>query len=143
MVKENFIDLLDQYGRRVGMDKLYLDESDHCCLIFDEHIYVHLHLEENGEEITIFCDLGEIQEVGRNEMYERILEGNLLWRETKGAVIGLYPGSHNAMLFQKMKLTQLSSSDFTAMLDDYVTVADRWIHYLQTVQTASEKISNL
>jgi Tir chaperone protein (CesT) family len=102
-------------GVEVGIPELTLDEA-HCCTLAFDAVVVNFELAESSGELFLYASLGPMPAAG-SKIYEQLLEGNLLWKDT---------GGNRVMLHQGLPAERLSEADFKAAVEQFVNAAEAW-----------------
>jgi hypothetical protein len=116
--------LMRALGADVGIPDLALDEA-HCCTLAFDSVVVNFELDESSEQLFLYASLGPMPAAG-SRVYEQLLEGNLLWKDTGGATLSLDREGGRVMLHQGLPAARLSEVDFKAAVEQFVNVAEAW-----------------
>jgi hypothetical protein len=116
--------LMRALGAEVGIPDLALDEA-HCCTLAFDSVAVNFELDESSEQLFLYASLGPMPAAG-SRVYEQLLEGNLLWKDTGGATLSLDREGGRVMLHQVLAAERLSEVDFKAAVEEFVNVAEAW-----------------
>lgn len=116
--------LLDELGRRIGLEGLALDDEGHASLGLDE-IFVSLDVQEEAGQLLLSTSLG--QPGGDSaQLYGRMLDANFLGVGTAGATLARSPGSGTIVLWQALPREELEISRFEQRLQSFVDIAEAW-----------------
>jgi len=116
--------LMRSLGADVGIPDLALDEA-HCCTLAFDSVVVNFELDESSGQLFFYANLGPMPAAG-SRVYEQLLEGNLLWKDTGGATLSLDREGSRVMLQQGLPAERLSELDFKAAVEQFVNVAEAW-----------------
>ena len=81
--------IVSELGGLMGIPDLALDADDQCQLAIDGKIPVALEYDEDGERFILSSPVGSLPAERREPVLERLLDANLFWKDTGGAVLGL------------------------------------------------------
>jgi hypothetical protein len=124
MLLQSCNDLMRALGADVGIPDLALDEA-HCCTLAFDSVVVNFELDESSGQLFFYANLGPMPAAG-SRVYEQLLEGNLLWKDTGGATLSLDREGSRVMLHQGLPAERLSEVDFKAAVEQFVNVAEAW-----------------
>ena len=116
--------LMRALGADVGIPDLALDEA-HCCTLAFDSVVVNFELDESSGQLFFYASLGPMPAAG-SRIFELLLEGNLLWKDTGGATLSLDRQYARVMLHQSVPAERLSEVDFKAAVEQFVNVAEAW-----------------
>jgi Tir chaperone protein (CesT) family len=124
MLLQSCNDLMRALGADVGIPDLALDEA-HCSTLAFDSVVVNFELDESSEQLFLYASLGPMPAAG-SRVYEQLLEGNLLWKDTGGATLSLDREGGRVILHQGLPAERLSEVDFKAAVEQFVNVAEAW-----------------
>lgn len=130
--------VLGQFGDKIGLPNLALDEHNNCALCFDDGMVVDLELVSSA--LVLFTELGLLTEVNRLEICETFLEANLFWNGTDGATVGLNRVSDSLLLCDKAPADTLCLEGFETFLNRFITTAEAWTNALDAFHAAPMQI---
>ena len=132
---ESFQDWLDKLAAEIKLEEeLKLDEHSQCFLLFDDAMLVQICLLEEDGMFSFAAKLGNIDEAKINLLYPRLLEANLLWRETHGATLAVQQYSEMVMLVQHMPMRNCNYTLFEKSLEIFVNTVEFWLKHLEELQ---------
>lgn len=82
--------------------------------------------DEDGESLTLFADLGVPDAARRADVHRQLLEANLLWNATGGAILGVHPATAAVGLAARLPLPALDGKMLAEAVARFVTVAEHW-----------------
>ena len=85
---------------------------------------------------AILRNLGNIPENKIKEIYPRLLESNLGWKETNSATLGLQQYSEKVLLVQNIPMEACDYTHFNKHLESFVNTFEYWIKNLQDLQVS-------
>lgn len=133
-----FQDWLNQLAQELKLgEALSLDEKDRCFLMFDETMLVEIEYKPDNEIFQFKGNLGNVSESKIKEIYPRLLESNLGWKETNGATLGLQQYSEKVLLVQNIPMGTCDYPHFNKYLESFVNTFEYWIKNLQDLQTTN------
>jgi hypothetical protein len=122
--------LLHVLGQEVGIPRLGLDKTGCCALAFDE-VVVNFELDEEAHQLFLYASLGSVPEEVPAAFYRELLDGNLFWKDTGGATLGLDREGQRVILHQTVAVGRISDTDFKALVERFVNVAEAWSRRLE------------
>ena len=117
--------LMRALGAGVGIPELALDEA-HCCTLAFDAVVVNFELEESSGQLFLYASLGAMPAAGSSALYEQLLDGNLLWKDTGGATLGLDREGKRVVLQQGLLVEHLAEVEFEAAVERFVDMAEAW-----------------
>ena len=123
--------LLDELGRRLGIEGLAFDERGQCTLLFDRQLKVTLAIDPQLRDILLFAVLGDVVSVDRPCLLQAMLRGNYLWRVTGGATLSLSPDEDKAVLLLRVTGAELTPEALEKCLGRFVDSAMAWIRRIE------------
>ena len=129
--------VLCQFGDKIGIQNLKLDEDDNCQLSIDERMLVNVQLDSERGELVLFTVLGQLTDANRLEICETLLEANLFWNGTDGATVGLDRADGLLFLCNKTPLDRLILEHFETLLERFINTTEDWSGALGELQEAS------
>ena len=118
-------DILQAFGRAVGLDDLAFDGGGHCALAIDDKTVINIEHDAPRERLLLYSLIGT--PVGDlSAAYGAILQANYLGIETRGPTFGLRPDDDALVLSQYLPLATLDLPTFEAALQNFVGVTEDW-----------------
>jgi hypothetical protein len=133
--------ILARLAKSLHLSELSLDNNQHCMLMFDDKIVLNLELDEKFEHLIAYAYLGEVPVVGRENIFEKLLEPNFFWNGTNGMTIGIDKQSQTVVLMMRFQLPLKNPDAFEENLADFVDTTEFWMHKLSTMTQEAEEIS--
>ncbi|MDR2341180.1 MAG: type III secretion system chaperone [Puniceicoccales bacterium] len=133
--------ILARLAKSLHLNELSLDNNQHCMLMFDDKIVLNLELDEKHEHLVAYAYLGEVPLVGRENIFEKLLEPNFFWNGTNGMTIGIDKQSQTVVLMMRFQLPLKNPDTFEENLADFVDTTETWMHKLLTMTQEAEEIS--
>ena len=124
MLLETCNGLMRALGADVGIPDLALDEA-HCCTLSFDSVVLNFELDESSDQLFLYASLGPMPAAG-SRVFEELLEGNLLWKDTGGTTLSLDRQGDRGMLHQGVPAECVSEVDFKAAVERFVNVAEVW-----------------
>jgi hypothetical protein len=127
MNQSPFARALSEFGSRLGIDDLRLNDQGAATLRLDDAIEVNFLESVDGEKVTAFVDLGPLGEddVDDPDALRRLLEANYFWSGTEGATLGLEPGTGSVVLAQQFSVGIVTAELLESTLQRFVEFAER------------------
>jgi hypothetical protein len=133
--------ILARLAKSLHLSELSLDNNQHCMLMFDDKIVLNLELDEKHEHLVAYAYLGEVPLVGRENIFEKLLEPNFFWNGTNGMTIGIDKQSQTVVLMMRFQLPLKNPDTFEENLADFVDTTESWMHKLSAMTQEAEEIS--
>ncbi|MDR1456861.1 MAG: type III secretion system chaperone [Puniceicoccales bacterium] len=133
--------ILARLAKSLHLSELSLDNNQHCMLMFDDKIVLNLELDEKHDHLIAYAYLGEVPLVGRENIFEKLLEPNFFWNGTNGMTIGIDKQSQTVVLMMRFQLPLKNSDTFEENLADFVDTTETWMHKLASMTQEAEEIS--
>ena len=116
--------LIEDYGKHIGIPGLALPADGALRLDFDEGLEVHIdHLDD---KVVLYSQVGSVEE-GAHEKLESLLSANLMWRDTDGATLSMDPYSRAAILAKSYSAQELDTVyRLTTALDQFCHLTQSW-----------------
>jgi hypothetical protein len=122
--------LIRALGHAVGIDALCLDDGGTCTLRMDE-LLLTLELDEGEERLVLHSVLGPLPADGQAELFARLLEGNLFWKDTHGATLALDRRDAHVLLLHAVPLDS-PPAGFPGIVERFVDCAEAWREVIAT-----------
>jgi hypothetical protein len=110
-------------------------------LMFDDKIVLNLELDTKFGQLLVYAYLGEVPLVGRENIFEKLLETNFFWNGTDGFTICIDKQSQTVVIMTRFQLPLHNSETFEEKLADFVDTTEIWMHKLTTMVQEAEEIS--
>ena len=132
-----FQDWLNQLAQELKLEeKLVLDEKNRCFLLFDETMLVEMEYRPDSNTFQFKGNLGNVSENKIKEIYPKLLESNLGWKETNSATLGLQQYSEKVLLIQNIPMEACDYAHFNKHLESFVNTFEYWVKNLQNMQVS-------
>ena len=136
-MSENMMkNLLREFGKTVGITELQLDNENRCNLLFDD-IGVSFELAPSEESVYLYSMLGVAPATDLESVYALLLDGNYLFKGTKGASIGIEASSKNIVLIREERLENMQLARFESLVEVFVGLAESWRERLGELSSES------
>ncbi|MFC7207416.1 type III secretion system chaperone [Comamonas endophytica] len=122
---------LHEFGHRMGLDGLRLDEQGHCALRFDA-VHVHLQLLDDEEQVLCYCPLGRLDDQAQPAMAWEMLHAGFLYRHTGGASLSRDKESGECLLSCLIEGAHITVNGLEARMTLLVNTAELWMHRLHS-----------
>ncbi len=141
---QRFQEWLDQLAVEIKLtDPLTLDEKQQCFLMFDDSLLVQIELNTEENDFSFTASLGDVNEWQIKNVYPRLLEANLQWRETSGSTLGVQQFSDRVLLVQHTPLLNCNYEVFEKSLECFIDTFEYWMKHLKDMQAEkSPKVSS-
>ncbi len=125
-MSENMMkNLLQEFGKTIGITDLQLDNEHRCNLLFDD-IGVSFELGSDEESIYLYSMLGVAPSSDLESLYAILLNANYIFRGTKGATIGVEASSKSIVLIREERLENMQLARFEYIVEAFVSLAESW-----------------
>lgn len=118
-------EILQAFGRAVGLDDLAFDDGGHCALAIDDKTVINIEHDAPHDRLLLYSLIGT-PEGDLSAAYGEVLRANYLGIETRGPTFGLRPEDGALVLSQFLPLAALDLPTFEAALQNFVGVAEDW-----------------
>ncbi len=120
-------DLLAAYSRTSGPDGLRFN-SDGCArLIFGGGIAVNLEIDRSAGCIQLYGVLGPVPAAGREDLYRKLLEGNLFGSQTRGAWLAIDDRREEVLLCRRVDVGATGATHFSEILESFAGTLGQWL----------------
>lgn len=111
--------LIGDFGKRIGINDLELDENGHCCLGFDS-VILNIDYNESNDIFVINSKIGEIPDIVSNNLLRRIEEINLAALMNGTGAVGVDYVARKIVFVDRVLLRDLTLDDFEALIQSTV-----------------------
>ncbi|MDR0444928.1 MAG: type III secretion system chaperone [Puniceicoccales bacterium] len=132
-VRTEVNELLARLKHSLCLDSLFLDEKDHCILLFDDKVILNMELDEERSQFIIYAYLGMVPFNNKENVYELLLQANFFWQETQGATLALDGQTQTLVLLHSFDIPFRQPENFEEDLASFVETAERWIQKLSDI----------
>ena len=122
--------LIRALGHAVGIDALALDDRGTCTLSMDD-VVLTLELDEGEDRLVLHAVVGPLPADGQAELFARLLEGNLFWKDTHGATLALDRRDARVLLLRAVPLDS-APAGFPGLVERVVDAAEAWREVIAT-----------
>ena len=125
-----FSELMNEFGREVGLAGITLDESGTCRFQVANTVLAFTGADD-ADRFMIWAEIGELPAEGRAEL----LRGLLVEMQPGGGLDGqtvfsVFPGSDTLALCRGMSLAGLELAQFFEATEAFIDLAEDWRHRL-------------
>ena len=135
-MRDQFADLLSDFGKEIGIPELAFDENGTCSLIFDE---VVVNIEKNTEDGKLFfySNLGTIPATQREGFYKTLLEANAFYKGTGGGTLAIDESSNIVLFLYQVPVKSLDHGTFSKTMENYINIVEYWTEQVKGYPSAS------
>jgi len=126
MSLEHFQQLIKNLGERIGISNLEPHPQGLCSLRFDDRVTIDLEYNSEQDALLLSSLVGVLKKQESKEVYDELLEANLLWGGTNGATIGVDPASLAVFLCYQEQLKGISLEQFEQRIKKFSDTALFW-----------------
>jgi hypothetical protein len=140
-LKDEVNRILARLAKSLHLEELSLDNNQHCMLMFDDKIVLNLELDEKYGQLLVYAYLGEVPLVGRENIFEKLLETNFFWNGTHGLTIAIDKQSQTVVVMTRFQLPLQNADEFEEHLADFVDTTEFWMNKFSAMVQEAEEIS--
>lgn len=118
--------LLAAYSQHAGVPGLKFSPDGCARLLFEDSVAVDLEVDPSGDRIQIYSVLGPVPAGSREQLYRRLLEGNLFGSQTAGAALSIDPVQDEVLLCKPYGLDADDAADLARVLEEFAGAASHW-----------------
>jgi len=118
--------LLAGLGQTLTVDRLALDDTGSCVLVFDADLIVNVEYEDPLGRLVLSCYLDELPHEGAEPLLRELLAANLYWHRTRGATLCLEEGTGGVILVYGHAVSALDGPSFETVVENFVNQAEHW-----------------
>jgi len=120
-----FADILNAFGKEIGIPDLEFDENGTCSLIFDDIV---VNLEKNAEsgKLFIYSSLGAIPSNRKEAFFKTLLEANAFFKDTGGGTLAIDDQSNIVLFLYQVHIGTLDQGSFSKTMENYINIVEHW-----------------
>lgn len=135
----NIDNLLDRFGRQLGLGKLKFDENGVCRLVFDEKFNTDIELADDGATFYMYAVVGKIPPDNREAFYFELLSAHLFGAGTGGGTFAI-DRARNEIVFNRSFSQDLTDLDvFAGEVERFVNYLELWTGRFQNGEVGRKK----
>ncbi|MDR0678362.1 MAG: type III secretion system chaperone [Holosporaceae bacterium] len=138
--KKEANNLLKELGKVLDLSSLFLDENNHCLILFDDKIVLNLELDETTGMLIVYSYVSVIPFAGKDLILEILLEANFFWKISHGATFAIDKQTQTLVLQQKFTLPLEKPESFQDELGIFVDVVEAWMKRIDDICNESEML---
>lgn len=123
-------ELLKHFAINLGLPNLHFDSNGCASLSVDGHIAIHFERDAATDTIHLYSCLAKLPAAGRENLYLRLLEANLLGTQTAGATLAVNSATQEVVLCRQIAPHGLEVQDFLALVQAFVDATEHWTQLL-------------
>ena len=139
--KDDFINILKNFGSGINLPDLSLDEDHRCNLFFDE-VPVSIEVSPNEQYVYMYSYLGDVPVSDAESLGNKLLEANYIYGETERCTLGIQGISRKVALICNERIKGMDLSDFEKSLENFINVAEYWMKNLNAPSVQSDKTAD-
>ena len=139
--KDDFINILKNFGSGINLPDLSLDEDHRCNLFFDE-VPVSIEVSPNEQYVYMYSYLGDVPVSDAESLGSKLLEANYIYGETERCTLGIQGISRKVALICNERIKGMDLSDFEKSLENFINVAEYWMKNLNVPSPQSDKTAD-
>ncbi|MFO1058436.1 MAG: type III secretion system chaperone [Dongiaceae bacterium] len=129
--------VIGEFGKSIGIDDLALDAEGYCCLAIDHDLIVNIELDATDGQLVLYSVVGQ-PGPDRAAVLETLMQANYLGQGTRGAILGLQPGTGAVVLSRALPADRLDLPAFNGALERFVNTAEDWMRRLAGPAAAAD-----
>ncbi|MGE0331174.1 MAG: type III secretion system chaperone [Ramlibacter sp.] len=118
--------LLAAYSQHAGVPGLKFSADGCARLLFEDAVAIDLEVDPGGDRIQIYSVLGPVPAGPREQLYRRLLEGNLFGSQTGGAALSIDPVQDEVLLCRPYGLDADDAEHLAKVLEEFAGAAAHW-----------------
>lgn len=130
-------DLLQQLSHAIRLPGLKADDEGYCCLSFDDKIHVHIQLNLRTDNLTLFTEIGTVNDADKDAVYPMLLQANVFWLGTDGATLGFNTKNNMVTMGHQEPIRNINFDKFQKMLQTFVDSSEKWIDRLVDIKNST------
>lgn len=123
-------DLLSEFGARIKLPTLDLDEEGNACIDVDEAYVINLEYDADEDALLLYAWLGPVPERNTIEILRRLLSANYFWTESDGATLSIEEETNGIVLIDRIRCQNFDIDLFELHMQRYMAVVERWLKIL-------------
>lgn len=140
-MSRHFQQVFNEFGQRIGVSELALDEQGYCHLRFDE-VDIHFQTLDDGERVLCHAPVGVLLQDTNAALVWELLNANYLYRQTLGATLGWDAQSGQCILSSLVDARALDVNGLEAITQHLVNAAEHWMQRLALATQTSSASQN-
>lgn len=122
-----FTQAISQFGQKIGLGELRLDEQNSCSLLFDESIEVLFTADDEDKSVLLSCSLGKASELAADLASARaLLEESLLGAQTGGAAFSISSDDDSLVLWKRYDDSFIDELDLEKKVNAFLEECIAW-----------------
>lgn len=114
--------ILKQFGERIALETLELNEDGSCRIIFDNHLEVNLEMDDVTDSLLLISPVVKADE----ELFADALELNLFWGQLHGCRFILLRSANVLALMRRLSIKKLNLAIFEETLEMFLETVAVW-----------------
>lgn len=121
----DFIDLVGDFAKRVGLETLVPDDEGCVYVQFDEMVVCFSEVPDSAS-VAIYAPVGMLPPQTNAQLLTLLMRANYLGRGTGGATLSQIDNGNTILLHQVVPLVVLDGETFANMVEKFVNVVEEW-----------------
>lgn len=114
--------IIKQFGERIALETLELNEDGSCRIIFDNHLEVNLEVDDVTDSLLLISPVVKADE----ELFADALELNLFWGQLHGCRFILLRSAGVLALMRRLSIKKLDMATFEETLEMFLETVTVW-----------------
>ena len=123
-------DLLREFGTRIKLPMLDLDEEGNACIDVDTAYVINLEYDADEDALLLYTWLGPVPENNTADILRRLLSANYFWTENDGATLSIEEETNGIVLIDRSRCQDFNIDLFESRMQGYMAVVERWLKVL-------------
>ena len=121
-----FIELIKQFGIRVGLPEMKLDDAGLCRVVLDESINLDFELSSDGQTLYVYSALPPMDVEIQNEAMKAFLASNYAFHRSGNCRFAFDENSNEFLLLETISSKGLDLELFDQILQAFARTATNW-----------------
>lgn len=126
MEKTAFEELIRQFGARVGLPEMKLDEVGLCRVVLDETVNLDFELSSDGQMLYIYSALPPIDQEIATELMKALISANYALHRSCNCRFAFDENANEFLLLETISGNQMDLETFDQILQNFARTATTW-----------------
>lgn len=125
MSQAQFARVISEFGQSLGIPDLAPNDYGAVTLRADGSTEFHVIVNPEGDQVTAFVELGELDDEINPAVIRALLQANYFWTGTGGGTLGLQPETNVVILAQRFAVASLTAAELEQVMKRFLEFVDR------------------
>jgi hypothetical protein len=121
-----FGNILTEFGRSSGLEKLRLNDDAYCQLRINDNLRIDIRYHDNNETFSLLSEIGKLGENNFEICCNFLLKSNGEWELSNGMTLGKIPETKMVTLGYYEPVQGLTKERFAEILKQFVDTGELW-----------------